>query len=360
MNMDCNNKTKIQELVELLECPVCYISIEMESTIQCMNGHYGCDNCFTTLETCPVCRVEMTKTIKSFSAETIEAVKRELRHFETNNLSFDAGTLLEIFKCDLCHEIPTNRPVRQCANGHIECVICDVIFRPCPICGSMLDSSRARRSLLTEKIISKFSMPCRFQTLGCKQTLIEFGNHELEGCHVRPIFCFFLDCSLLVPMKEYLNHLSELNPNHSNWKAKLDDNLGKICNVNSGSIHFPGENRMEVLYLKLHNNHFFMLVHAAIFNDKFHFWVYFLGLQDKANEYSFKIRLYNPGSKKEIHLAGPTISVIHKMIKMPKSSLQFGIPFDEVMSYWELNTLSVSYQVTVVKERVDHLTVTKT
>ena len=76
----------IQELVQLLECPVCYQNIEMESTIQCINGHHGCDDCFSALETCPVCRVEMTKTIKSFSAETIEAVKRELRHFEKKHL----------------------------------------------------------------------------------------------------------------------------------------------------------------------------------------------------------------------------------------------------------------------------------
>ena len=117
---------------------------------------------------------------------------------------------------------------------------------------------------------------------------------------------------------------------------------------------------MEVLYLKLHNYHFFMIAHAALFNDNFHFWVYFLGLQDKANEYSFKMRLYNPGSKREIHLAGPTISIIHKIFEMPKSALQFGIKFDDVMTYWEQSTLSVSFEVTVVKERVPHLTVIKT
>ena len=231
----------IQELAKLLECPVCYTNIEMESTIQCMNGHHGCDDCFSVLETCPVCRVEMSKTIKSFSSETIEAVNKELRHLETNNFSFDANKLPEIFKCDLCHEIPTNRPIHQCANGHIECAFCDVIFRPCPICGSMLNSSEARRSLLTEILILKFPKPCRFQHLGCKKTLMEFGDHELQGCPVRPIFCIFLRCHRLIPMKEYLNHLSTINPNHFKWKTTNDDNLGKVWNSNSGSINLPGD-----------------------------------------------------------------------------------------------------------------------
>ena len=253
----------IQELAKLLECPVCYSNIEMESTIQCMNGHHGCDDCFSVLETCPVCRVEMSKRIKSFSVETIEAVKRELRHFETNNLSFDANKLLDIFKCDLCHEISTNRPIRQCSNGHIECDFCETISpKPCPICGSMLDSSQTRRSLLTEKIISKFPKPCRYQHLGCKQILSEFEDHELQECCVRPLLSYFLMFSLIVPTKEYSSQFTKRNPNH--FKLETTHDLGKICNFKSGSINLPGyyckgplvspKNILEVLQLQLHEN----------------------------------------------------------------------------------------------------------
>ena len=361
--------TTIQKLAELLECPVCYQSIEMESTIQCKNGHHGCNDCFSTLETCPVCRVEMTITIKSFSAETIEAVMRELRHLETNNFSFDANKLLEIFKCDLCHEIPRNRPVRQCVNGHIECSFCEVIFKPCPICGSMLNSSRARRSLLTEKIISKFSKPCRFQSLGCKQIFKELVDHEFKGCPFRPIYCIFLGCFSSVPMKEYLIHLSQISQNHFKWEAAIDENLGKICNANIGSINLPGdygrgsmvppEYRMQVLYLRMKDEDFFMTVYADTYDKQMHFWVYFLGLQDKANEFSFMMRLYNPGSKNEIHLTGPTISIINNIIDMPESTLQFGMPFDDIMSYWEINTLAVSFEVIVANEKVSRLNVKK-
>ena len=365
--MESESIITIQELAKLLECPVCYTNIEMESTVQCMNGHHGCDLCFSALETCPVCRVEMTETIKSFSAETIEAVKRELRHLETNNFSFDSNKLLKIFKCDLCHEIPTNRPIHQCASGHIECAFCEVIFKPCPICGSMLNSSEARRSLLTEKIISKFSKPCRFQTLGCKQILKELMDHELHGCPVRPFFCIFMSCGLSVPMKEYIKHLSVVNPNHSKWKAIIDDNLGKISNVNNGSIDLPGDYclgslvppqfKMEIVYLKLNDNHFFMTVRPRVLKEQMLFWVFFLGLQDDAKEFSFKMRLYNPGSEKEIHVTGPTISILNYTIYMPALTLQFAMSFDEVMSFWEINTLSVSFEVTVIKERVPHLTV---
>ena len=42
---------------------------------------------------------------------------------------------------------------------------------------------------------------------------------------------------------------------------------------------------------------------------------------------------------------------------MRESALQFGMPFEEVMAFWEINTLSVSFEATVVEERVSQLTV---
>ena len=170
-------------------------------------------------------------------------------------------------------------------------------------------------------------------------------------------------------MKEYLNHLTIFNPNHYKWNTIIDDNLGKDWNSKSGSINLPGDFgkgsmvppqfRMEVLYLLSNEDHFFMIARAAISDKQMHFWVYFLGLQDEANEFSFKMRLYNPGSKNDIHLTGPTISTINNRMYMSESALQFGMPFDDIISYWEINTLSVSLEVTVVKERVPHLTVSK-
>ena len=121
----------------------------------------------------------------------------------------------------------------------------------------------------------------------------------------------------------------------------------------------PPEYRMQVLYLRMNDEDFFMTVYADTYDKQMHVGVYFLGLQDKANEFSFMMRLYNPGSKNEIHLTGPTISIINNIIDMPESALQFGMPFDDIMSYWEINTLAVTFEVIVANEKVSRLNVKK-
>ena len=41
---------------DLLECPVCFETIDTVPIYQCRNGHVVCKNCHTKLETCPICR----------------------------------------------------------------------------------------------------------------------------------------------------------------------------------------------------------------------------------------------------------------------------------------------------------------
>ena len=46
----------LEEVKDLLECPVCFDTINSVPIYQCRNGHVVCKNCHPKLETCPICR----------------------------------------------------------------------------------------------------------------------------------------------------------------------------------------------------------------------------------------------------------------------------------------------------------------
>ena len=41
---------------DLLECPICFETIDSVPIYQCQNGHVVCKNCHPKLKTCPICR----------------------------------------------------------------------------------------------------------------------------------------------------------------------------------------------------------------------------------------------------------------------------------------------------------------
>ena len=44
---------------DLLECPICFETIDSVPIYQCQNGHVVCKNCHPKLKTCPICRVDI-------------------------------------------------------------------------------------------------------------------------------------------------------------------------------------------------------------------------------------------------------------------------------------------------------------
>ena len=46
----------LEDFKDLLECPVCFETIDSIPIYQCRNGHVVCKNCHPKLETCPICR----------------------------------------------------------------------------------------------------------------------------------------------------------------------------------------------------------------------------------------------------------------------------------------------------------------
>ena len=63
---------------DLLECPVCFHTIDSVPIYQCLNGHVICKNCHPKLETCPICR-DGQISLRNLKLE--EIVKRYLLIF---------------------------------------------------------------------------------------------------------------------------------------------------------------------------------------------------------------------------------------------------------------------------------------
>ena len=64
----------LEDFKDLLECPVCFETIDSIPIYQCGNGHVVCKNCHPKLETCPICRQLHDRPIRNLKLE--EMVER--------------------------------------------------------------------------------------------------------------------------------------------------------------------------------------------------------------------------------------------------------------------------------------------
>jgi hypothetical protein len=64
----------LEEIKDLLKCPVCFETIDSVPIYQCRNGHVVCKNCHPKLETCPICRQLHNGPIRNLKLE--EMVER--------------------------------------------------------------------------------------------------------------------------------------------------------------------------------------------------------------------------------------------------------------------------------------------
>ena len=64
----------LEEIKDLLKCPVCFETIDSVPIYQCRNGHVVCKNCHPKLETCAICRQLHNGPIRNLKLE--EMVER--------------------------------------------------------------------------------------------------------------------------------------------------------------------------------------------------------------------------------------------------------------------------------------------
>ena len=113
----------LESWLKLLKCPVCWAILELDTLIQCRNGHSGCRACFSRLRTCPICRIVLEPEIRTFDHDTIEQIEQELRHVESYIPQLSPELVIKLFECIRCI-VSTMAPVFRCLKGHVYCYKC--------------------------------------------------------------------------------------------------------------------------------------------------------------------------------------------------------------------------------------------
>jgi hypothetical protein len=354
-----SDKITIRELAKLLECPVCLQHWEAGSVLlQCHNGHSICQDCYSKLFTCPICRIKLRlrRDIKTISDKLMIAMEQELRHVENEDGTIWISDLLKFFQCTICKYFPTRHPTWQCVNGHLICAECRVNTSYCA-CKIFIYNTYAR-NLLAQRILELTEKPCRFTRHGCKAVIKDLNHHEKEECIYREVFCIFYNCSKQLPMVHLNDHLEELNPKHDNFKNPLNLNFGeeleKGCGILKLSSYwdkpYPCLSLDTINYMKLNNKVFGFVCWADSFKKRCMLWVYSLDLTYGANNVGFKLRLFNEDSKKEIHVTGPVVPVDMSHVDLNHHPLSFKLTFKDIKEYWSQDSITFSWEVIVFEK----------
>ena len=349
----------LDELLQLLECPVCLQVSDIEKYFQCKNGHFGCHECYSRLSECPVCKISLTSKAKTIAQETMLVFQNNLRHVEDFEGKVNLKYLLEMLKCFRCRIKPTRRPIWQCQNGHIICDDCfsTLLFPCCDICKSYYLSPQYR-SLIAETWLSFLDKPCRFSNHGCKVMIRDLSDHEKEDCIYREVKCIFINCYEKVTIAKLKEHLEEDKKYHHSLSAPLESNLGEVQHKMEAYLNLPtnfnGNINIawhKISFLKLDNIYNFIPVcWAGKFHGNYVFWVYYLGLPKEIKKFAFKLRLFSLQCSKEITVTYPITPIYTPYFEMFRHPAAFKIPFGEVKEHWGQAVHSLKWEVEVFQK----------
>ena len=191
----------LESWLKLLKCPVCWAIPELDTLIQCRNGHSGCRACFSRLRTCPICRIVLEPEIRTFDHDTIEQIEQELRHVESYIPQLSPELVIKLFECIRCKFVSTMAPVFRCLKGHVYCYKCPRSGRFCRVCFrqsnyTLSDFPFTIRSLAIQEILGNIPKPCRFANYGCSELIEDFTQHE-TNCQYSKILCVITLCPAL-------------------------------------------------------------------------------------------------------------------------------------------------------------------
>jgi hypothetical protein len=314
----------LQEIRNIIECPVCIGLSACVTFLQCQNGHIGCQACLSRLTTCPVCRVSLGYKPKIISDEILMKMFSELRHIEKSEIFLQNEKLSQYFQCEDCKFVPTIKPIYlQCTIGHLLCNDCS---KPgyCQACKKYLDYPRAR-SIFSEKILSRMIKPCRFANKGCTTLIEEFSEHEAKECSHRASGDVLVNDVFLRAEIGRLNLPTFLaNPDRYN-----------IFEVTKTQC-----------YLKLDNEDYFLMECSISCLNA----IFFMRYTGNPKKFAFKLRLFRPGFEKEVSVTGPIVPSDIPECEIPMSR-KFYFASTEMRSNWytKQENISVSWEVSVHK-----------
>ena len=365
-----SNFLSLEDISSMTECPVCLQRTEPEDWVQCRNGHHGCQSCFSRLTTCPMCRTEISATIRTFSLDAGKAFRLILKELRLNEkTTFDPMQLLKIFVCDLCGYSPSVKPIYQCQSGHLICKQCFEKYQHCWTCalsfdcrsGSAKSSGRAMseiRCLAVENLLSRVTKRCRFSALGCEATITSLSRHELECEHMQ-VDCVVLTCFTRHSMKDLLDHLLPQDEEpHLDFQRpadvdKVPDKLTEQIWVPK-SFHDVASETFDSLghwsrtfYLKLgEKDHFFLSCTASNIFREFSFTVFHLGPAKASEKFIFRMKFLNSGDRsKEFRIERPVTSVAVGKALALRHPNTFKLSYEQVQAHFSSQELRTTFEV---------------
>jgi hypothetical protein len=167
-------------------------------------------------------------------------------------------------------------------------------------------------------------------------------------------------------VNKVLEHFQIFSLWHQNFTIPIEE----VSNEDRGLLKLPDGFNVSISishcrdffqtasYLKLKlkkESQFFFLCLAGNLKRKAVFWMYYLGPPKEAENFAFRLRLFNQGSEKEIHVTGPTIGIDTKYYRMSFNPLSFKLPFSEIKQFWSQNEIKLSWEVTVVENNFPNM-----
>ena len=208
-------------------------------------------------------------------------------------------------ECVTCIEIPKDKPVYQCNNGHIHCSSCHDKITECPVCRIKLWDTR---NVMAEKMLEKCSRPCTFNNSGCDTRLTEepLKAHE-EICTFKPVKCPVNGCDSVVPIIEMPKHIDDKNDLH---KFVYDDQAKTTIPFDhiDDFIQKQGSEQFETLRMSFDDHYFLGMFWRALGPEgHWHVWMYLVGNPDESQNYIYTLKLANNGVDEEISYTGQTV-----------------------------------------------------
>ena len=351
------NNLLLENLLSVLDCPICFRRTEPENLIQCRNGHCGCKNCFRRLEICPLCRVQMDPEIQTFSQQALEQIPIELRHLESHDDQLCHKTVAKIFKCMECNITTTKAPVFQCQKGHVYCYRCPGSGRFCTPCKRMYGAELYSRNFTirnqaVQDILCCVKKLCRFSNYGCSARIFGFTQHE-DNCEYSENYCVIPLCIVRVPLPKLLTHI--LADCELATKILKANDPSKFRASGFGCITIPmipreklfdwsGHNFGQVNILKLAEDRYFLFsCYPDIVISNILFYTFFIGVPKEAKKFSYTLKLSHNKNEPLVERRAAVISSCSGKFSLHSHPDVFKISFSDIHEMLKIITPFVTF-----------------
>jgi len=239
-----------------------------------------------SLEPTPSTSSNTVSELRAFRRESNVAVQANMGEAsETPNVLDELKASLE---CPVCSRLSLP-PLMACRNGHVTCNACRPKVTSCPICREAeIDS----RNMLLEKAFAYLTIPCEYAPHGC-QVEIPYRDKESHErvCKFRPFICPYIECESKLCADDVVAHVSTA---HRDECRKSEGREITASMILIGS-YFGGDGAWSPRVISCFGRTFFDV--ALTRNRWLHHWVWLLGEEGEAQQYTYEITAFKGNIK---------------------------------------------------------------